>query len=63
MTANHHLETCYLCTGKRFFDLGNGRHYPCPLCGMDGSILVEDGETPPVPGGLVRRIVDDLERN
>lgn len=56
----YHKQDCYLCAGERFFDLGNGTHYGCPLCGMSGSILVKDGESPPVPGGLVRRILEEL---
>lgn len=61
MPTTYHSETCYLCGGDRFFDLGNGTHYGCPLCGMDGSVLVKDGEYPVVPGALVRRIIEDLE--
>ena len=54
-------KRCYLCDGARFFDLSNGRHYPCPLCGMDGCILVKEGEPPPVPGALVRTILDGIK--
>ncbi len=62
MTKKHHFERCYLCAGGRFFDLGNGRNYPCPLCKMDGCVLVKDGEYPVVPGALVRRIIEDLKQ-
>ena len=59
--STYKLKTCYLCDGDRFFDLGNGRHYRCPLCHMDGSLLVVDGVYPVVPGALVRRIIEELE--
>ena len=57
------FQTCPLCDGKRFFDLGNGRNYGCPLCKLDGSILFKDGQpvTAVVPGALVRRILKDLK--
>ena len=62
MTKKPHFETCYLCAGERFFDLGNQTHYACPLCKMDGCVLVKDGEYPVVPGALVRTILEDLKR-
>ncbi len=61
MPTKSHFVKCYLCDGDRFFDLGSGRHYPCPLCRMDGCVLVKDGQYPVVPGALVRRIIEDLE--
>ena len=65
MSKNKHVWIkCPLCDGKRFFDMRNGIHYRCPLCRVDGCILVKDGKpvTAVVPGALVRRILGDLER-
>lgn len=54
-------KSCYLCGGARFFELKNGRHYPCPVCKMDGAVLTADGEPPPIPSRLVRTIVDGIK--
>jgi len=58
----YQFQTCYLCGGARFFELSTGKHYPCPLCGMDGCILVKDGQAPPVPGSLVRSILKGIKK-
>ena len=52
---------CYMCKGERFLVVRPGQHFPCPVCGMDGTILVKDGEPPPVPGRLVRSVLRFLE--
>ena len=57
----YRFQTCYLCNGGRFFDLSNGWHYPCPLCGMDGCILVKEGEPPEIPGRLLRTVLSEIK--
>lgn len=54
-------QRCYMCKGKRFLAIEPDRHFPCPVCGMDGTLLIKNGEPPPVPGRLVRSVVRFLE--
>lgn len=52
---------CYMCKGQRFLVIRPGQHFPCPVCGMDGTLLIKNGEPPPVPGRLVQSVLRFLE--
>jgi hypothetical protein len=58
----YRFQTCYLCNGDRFLVIRPGQNYPCPLCGMDGVTLTRDGDPPPVPGRLVRTVLEVVKK-